>query len=345
MEINNEKKTGIKILGIETSCDETAAAVVEDGRKVLSNVIYTQIPTHTLYGGVVPEIASREHVMKINQVIKKALSDAGLAWDDIDAIAVTYGPGLVGPLLIGVSAAKAVAYAKNIPLVGVNHIEGHICANYLSNELTPPYMCLVASGGHSHIVRVDDYTEYTIIGRTHDDAAGEAFDKVARAIGLGYPGGPKVDKLAREGNPEAIQFPRASVGDSPYDFSFSGIKSAVLNYLNGAAMKGEEVNNADVAASFQQAVIDVLADHTIKAAIDYGMKNVALAGGVAANSLLRETMKARAEKAGLTFNCPELIYCTDNGAMIAAAGYHEFVAGRRADLYLNAIPNLKIGER
>ena len=229
MEINNEKKTGIKILGIETSCDETAAAVVEDGRKVLSNVIYTQIPTHTLYGGVVPEIASREHVMKINQVIKKALSDAELTWDDIDAIAVTYGPGLVGPLLIGVSAAKAVAYAKNIPLVGVNHIEGHICANYLSNELAPPYMCLVASGGHSHIVRVDDYTEYTIIGRTHDDAAGEAFDKVARAIGLGYPGGPKVDKLAREGNPEAIQFPRASVGDSPYDFSFSGIKSAVLN--------------------------------------------------------------------------------------------------------------------
>ena len=340
---------GTNILGIETSCDETAAAVVADGREVISNVIYTQIPTHTLYGGVVPEIASREHVLKINQVIKKALSDADMTWEDIDAIAVTYGPGLVGPLLIGVSTAKALAYAKGIPLVGVNHIEGHICANYLQdkneNILELPYMCLVASGGHSHIVRVDDYTKYTIIGRTHDDAAGEAFDKVARAIGLGYPGGPKVDKLAREGDPNAIEFPRASVGDSPYDFSFSGIKSAVLNYLNGAEMKGLEVNKADVAASFQQAVIDVLADHTIKAAIDNGMKSVALAGGVAANSLLRETMKERAESKGLTFHCPELIYCTDNGAMIAAAGYHEFMEGRRADLYLNAIPNLKIGER
>ena len=318
------------ILGIETSCDETAAAVVADGREVISNVIYTQIPTHTLYGGVVPEIASREHVLKINQVIKKAVEDAKVTWDEISAIAVTYGPGLVGPLLIGVSTAKALAYAKNIPLVGVNHIEGHICANYLvdtgdlwndesqdkdsdvTNEITPPYMCLVASGGHSHIVRVDDYTKYTIIGRTHDDAAGEAFDKVARAIGLGYPGGPKVDKLAREGDPSAIDFPRASVGDSKYDFSFSGIKSAVLNYLNGAEMKGLEVNTADVAASFQQAVIDVLADHTIQAALDYGMKTVALAGGVAANSLLRTTMKERAEAKGLKFHCPELIYCTDN---------------------------------
>ena len=354
---------GTNILGIETSCDETAAAVVADGREVISNVIYTQIPTHTLYGGVVPEIASREHVLKINQVIKKALSDAEMTWEDIDAIAVTYGPGLVGPLLIGVSTAKALAYAKGIPLVGVNHIEGHICANYLEDagvekengetaeemskpsSIEPPYMCLVASGGHSHIVRVDNYTEYTIIGRTHDDAAGEAFDKVARAIGLGYPGGPKVDKLAREGDPTAIEFPRASVGDSPYDFSFSGIKSAVLNYLNGAEMKGLEVNKADVAASFQQAVIDVLADHTIKAALDNNMKTVALAGGVAANSLLRTTMKERAEAKGLRFHCPELIYCTDNGAMIAAAGYHEFIAGRRADLYLNAIPNLKIGER
>ncbi|MBR1772791.1 MAG: tRNA (adenosine(37)-N6)-threonylcarbamoyltransferase complex transferase subunit TsaD [Eubacterium sp.] len=333
------------ILGIETSCDETAAAVVADGREVISNVIYTQIPTHTLYGGVVPEIASREHVLKINQVIKKAVEDAKITWEEISAIAVTYGPGLVGPLLIGVSTAKALAYAKGIPLVGVNHIEGHICANYLAGDITPPYMCLVASGGHSHIVRVDDYTKYTIIGRTHDDAAGEAFDKVARAIGLGYPGGPKVDKLAREGNPSAIDFPRASVGDSKYDFSFSGIKSAVLNYLNGAEMKGLEVNKADVAASFQQAVIDVLADHTIQAALDYGMKTVALAGGVAANSLLRTTMKERAEAKGLKFHCPELIYCTDNGAMIAAAGYHEFIAGRRADLYLNAIPNLKIGER
>ncbi|MBO4864711.1 MAG: tRNA (adenosine(37)-N6)-threonylcarbamoyltransferase complex transferase subunit TsaD [Eubacterium sp.] len=342
--MNGNPKT--VILGIETSCDETAAAVVADGREVISNVIYTQIPTHTLYGGVVPEIASREHVLKINQVIKKALSDAEMTWDDIDAIAVTYGPGLVGPLLIGVSTAKALAYAKDIPLVGVNHIEGHVCANYITDSaLEPPYMCLVASGGHSHIVSVDDYTKYTIIGRTHDDAAGEAFDKVARALGLGYPGGPKVDSLARDGNPDAIEFPRASVGDSPYDFSFSGIKSSVLNYLNGCEMKGEEVSIADVAASFQMAVIDVLCNHTIKAAIDHGMKTVALAGGVAANSLLRETMKERAEAAGLTFRCPELIYCTDNGAMIAAAGYFEFIEGRRADLYLNAIPNLKIGER
>lgn len=339
-----EKKEKTYILGIETSCDETAAAVVANGNEVISNVIYTQIPTHTLYGGVVPEIASREHVLKINQVIKKALADAEMEWEDIDAIAVTYGPGLVGPLLIGVSTAKALAYAKNIPLVGVNHIEGHICANYI-NSAEPPFMCLVASGGHSHIVRVDDHTKYTIIGRTHDDAAGEAFDKVARALGLGYPGGPKVDKLAKEGNPNAIKFPRASVGDSPYDFSFSGIKSAVLNYLNGAEMKGEEVNKADVAASFQMAVIDVLADHTIKAALDHGMKSVALAGGVAANSLLRETMKERAEAAGLTFRCPELIYCTDNGAMIASAGYFEYIQGRRADLYLNAVPNLKIGKR
>ena len=370
---NNKEKT--YILGIETSCDETAAAVVANGSEVISNVIYTQIPTHTLYGGVVPEIASREHVLKINQVIKKALTDANMQWEDIDAIAVTYGPGLVGPLLIGVSTAKALAYAKGIPLVGVNHIEGHICANYINStsqsepsqitqgvrpqwvdsthrgltpwvtSMEPPFMCLVASGGHSHIVRVDDYTKYTIIGRTHDDAAGEAFDKVARALGLGYPGGPKVDKLAREGNPDSIQFPRASVGDSPYDFSFSGIKSSVLNYLNGAEMKGEEVNKADVAASFQMAVIDVLTDHTIKAALDNGMKSVALAGGVAANSLLRETMKKRAEAAGLTFKCPELIYCTDNGAMIASAGYYEYIQGRRADLYLNAVPNLKIGER
>ena len=352
------------ILGIETSCDETAAAVVADGREVISNIIYTQIPTHTEYGGVVPEIASREHVKKINQVIEMAIEESGKTWEELEAIAVTYGPGLVGPLLIGVSAAKAIAYAKNIPLVGVNHIEGHICANYLyesgdtqdglqgetddtalTSGIKPPYMCLVASGGHSHIVRVDDYNKYTIIGRTHDDAAGEAFDKVARAIGLGYPGGPKVDKLAREGDPHAIEFPRASVGDSPYDFSFSGIKSAVLNYLNGCEMKGVEVNRADVAASFQQAVVDVLTDHTIQAAEDEGLKTVALAGGVAANTLLRETMEDKCKERGIIFNCPDFKYCTDNGAMIASAGYFEYESGARADLYLNAVPNLKIGER
>lgn len=336
----------VKILGIESSCDETAAAVVVNGREVLSNVIYSQVPTHTLYGGVVPEIASRQHVEKINQVIRKALSDADTRLEDLDAIAVTYGPGLVGPLLVGVGAAKAIAYAKNIPLVGVNHIEGHISANYVDNkELEPPFMCLVASGGHSHIVMVKDYGEYEIVGRTHDDAAGEAFDKVARAIGLGYPGGPKVDKIAREGNPHAIEFPRAVVDGCPYDFSFSGLKSAVLNYLNGAEMKHEEINKADVAASFQQAVIDVLTDHTIRAAKDHGMKQVALAGGVAANSGLREALKEAAEANGMKYYNPSMILCTDNGAMIASAGYFEYMKGVRSDITLNANPNLKIGER
>ncbi len=336
----------VKILGIESSCDETAAAVVVNGREVLSNVIYSQVPTHTLYGGVVPEIASRQHVDKINQVIRKALSDADTRLEDLDAIAVTYGPGLVGPLLVGVGAAKAIAYAKNIPLVGVNHIEGHISANYVDNkDLEPPFMCLVASGGHSHIVMVKDYGEYEIVGRTHDDAAGEAFDKVARAIGLGYPGGPKVDKIAREGNPHAIEFPRAVVDGCPYDFSFSGLKSAVLNYLNGAEMKHEEVNKADVAASFQQAVIDVLTDHTIKAAKDHGLKQVALAGGVAANSGLRESFRAAAEANGMKYYNPSMILCTDNGAMIGSAGYFEYMKGVRSDITLNANPNLKIGER
>ncbi len=336
----------VKILGIESSCDETAAAVVVNGREVLSNVIYSQVPTHTLYGGVVPEIASRQHVEKINQVIRKALSDADTRLEDLDAIAVTYGPGLVGPLLVGVGAAKAIAYAKNIPLVGVNHIEGHISANYVDNkELEPPFMCLVASGGHSHIVMVKDYGEYEIVGRTHDDAAGEAFDKVARAIGLGYPGGPKVDKIAREGNPHAIEFPRAVVDGCPYDFSFSGLKSAVLNYLNGAEMKHEEINKADVAASFQQAVIDVLTDHTIKAAKDHGLKQVALAGGVAANSGLRESLRAAAEANGMKYYNPSMILCTDNGAMIGSAGYFEYMKGVRSDITLNANPNLKIGER
>ena len=343
---DEEPQGNVTILGIESSCDETAAAVVVNGRQVLSNVIYSQVPVHTLYGGVVPEIASRAHVEKINQVIRKALNDSGKTMADIDAIAVTYGPGLVGPLLVGVNTAKAYAYAEKKPLVAVNHIEGHISANYIDNEeLVPPFMCLVASGGHSHIVRVDDYGKYTIIGRTHDDAAGEAFDKVARAIGLGYPGGPKVDALAKEGNPYAIDFPRAKVGESSYDFSFSGLKSAVLNYLNGCEMKGIEVNKADVAASFQQAVIDVLTEHTVNAAKEYGCSRLALAGGVAANSGLRDSMKQAAAKEGISFYMPELIYCTDNAAMIASAGYYEYLAGSRADISLNAIPNLKVGEK
>ena len=336
----------IYILGIETSCDETAAAVVADSREVISNVIYTQIPTHTMYGGVVPEIASREHVKKINQVIKKALSDAEMTWEDIDAIAVTRGPGLVGPLLIGVSAAKAIAYAKDIPLVGVNHIEGHICANYLTYpELMPPYMCLVASGGHSHIVRVDDYDKYTIIGRTHDDAAGEAFDKVARAIGLGYPGGPKIEKAAHEGDPFAIQFTRPKVSGGVYDFSFSGLKSQVLNYINGAQMKGEVINDKDIAASFQQTVIDTLCEHAALAIDEFGVNKFAIAGGVASNQTLRTAMEDMCQKKGVKFYHPSPILCTDNAAMIGAAGYYEYLAGKRDGWDLNAIPNLKLGER
>ncbi|MCR5367508.1 MULTISPECIES: tRNA (adenosine(37)-N6)-threonylcarbamoyltransferase complex transferase subunit TsaD [Eubacterium] len=336
----------VVILGIESSCDETAAAVVVNGRDVRSNVIYSQVPLHTIYGGVVPEIASRKHIEKVNQVIRKALSDANMTWDDITAIAVTYGPGLVGPLLVGVGTAKAISYAKKIPLVGVHHIEGHISANYIENkDLEPPFMCLVASGGHSHIVKCTDYGKYEIIGRTRDDAAGEAFDKVARAIGLGYPGGPKVDKLAKEGNPDAIEFPRAKFADAPYDFSFSGIKSAVLNYLNSCEMKGIEVNRADVAASFQKAVIEVLTDHAVRAAKDHGCDKLALAGGVAANSSLREHMRKSAEAVGISFYNPSLIFCTDNAAMIGAAGYYDYLRGIRDDYSLNAVPNLKIGSR
>ena len=281
-------KEDVLILAIESSCDETAAAVVKNGREVLSNVINTQIAIHTEYGGVVPEIASRKHIENINPVIKKALTDAGVTLDDIDAIGVTYGPGLVGALLVGVAEAKAIAFAKNKPLVGVHHIEGHISANYVENkELEPPFVALVVSGGHTHLVKVNDYGEYEIIGRTRDDAAGEAFDKVARAIGLGYPGGPKIDKLAKEGNPEAIEFPRAHVDDAPYDFSFSGIKSAVLNYINSANMQGKEINRADVAASFQKAVVDALVSRAVKLAKECGMDKLAIAGGVASNSAFR----------------------------------------------------------
>ena len=335
----------VTILAVETSCDETAAAVVENGRKVLSNVISSQIDLHTLYGGVVPEIASRKHIEKINQVMAEALLQAGKKLSDMDAVAVTYGPGLVGALLVGVSAAKAVSFASGIPLVGVHHIEGHISANYIENrDLEPPFVCLVVSGGHSHLVVVKDYGEYEILGRTRDDAAGEAFDKVARAIGLGYPGGPKIDKVSREGNPEAIAFPRATVGDSDYDFSFSGLKSAVLNYLNSCEMKGESFCQADVAASFQKAVVDVLAEHSMHAVESCGIKKFAIAGGVASNTALREALTTACEERGVTFYHPSPLLCTDNAAMIGAAGYYEYVKGVRHGYDLNAVPNLKLGE-
>lgn len=334
------------ILAIESSCDETAAAVVVNGRKVLSNVIYSQIDLHTLYGGVVPEIASRKHIEKINPVIEAALSEAKVTLSDLSAVAVTYGPGLVGPLLVGVAEAKAIAFAANKPLIGVHHIEGHICANYIEHEdLKPPFMSLVVSGGHTHLVRVIDYGKYEVIGRTRDDAAGEAFDKVARAIGLGYPGGPKIDKCAKEGNSEAIVFPKAKVEKSEYDFSFSGLKSAVLNYLNQAEMKGENIVREDVAASFQKSVVDVLTEHAVMAVREYKVHDFALAGGVASNSALRASIKAAMDKEGVNFYCPSPIFCTDNAAMIGVAAYHEFVNGNFADYSLNAIPSLKLGER
>ena len=336
----------IKILSIESSCDETAAAVVVNGRDVRSNVISSQIALHTLYGGVVPEIASRKHIEKINQVIEQALSDASVTLDDIGAIGVTYGPGLVGALLVGVAEAKAISYAKNIPLVGVHHIEGHISANYIENkELEPPFLCLVVSGGHTHLVKVLDYGKYEILGRTRDDAAGEAFDKVARAIGLGYPGGPKIEKVSHEGNPHAMEFPRAKIEDGPYDFSFSGLKSAVLNYINGCKMKGIEVVQADVAASFQKAVTDVLVGNAMKAIDEFKMDKFAIAGGVASNGTLREAMREACEKKGVKFYHPSPIFCTDNAAMIGVAAYYDFLAGKRDGLDLNAIPNLKLGER
>ena len=340
--MSKEKTT---VLAIESSCDETAAAVVVNGREVLSNVISSQIDIHKLYGGVVPEIASRKHIEKINQVIQEALEESDKTMEDIDAVCVTYGPGLVGALLVGVGAAKALAYATHKPLVGVHHIEGHISANFIENkDLEPPFLCLVASGGHSHLVIVKEYGEYEILGRTRDDAAGEAFDKVARAIGLGYPGGPKIDKLAKEGDPDAIEFPKESIDGAPYDFSFSGVKSAVLNYINGCKMKQVPYNEADIAASFQKAVVGVLVDHTMKAAKDYGIKKVAIAGGVACNSALRQAMEDACQKRGYKFYRPSPILCTDNAAMIGAAGYYEYKKGVRHGWDLNAVPGLKLGE-
>ena len=331
------------ILGIESSCDETAAAVTRDGREVLSSVINTQIAIHKKFGGVVPEVASRRHIEVIDDVIDEALAKANVTFDDIDAIAVTYGPGLVGALLVGVSTAKALAYALGKPLIPVHHIKGHITANYVAHkDLEPPFVCLVASGGHSHIVYAEDYTHYEIMGRTRDDAAGEAFDKIARVLGLGYPGGPLIDKLAKEGDPKAVVFPRVRMDGASLDFSFSGVKTAVLNYLHKLDQNGETYNKADIAASFQDAVTDVLCEHTIEAAMMKNSKIIAIAGGVAANSALRAKMTEKAGKKGIRVLYPEPVLCTDNAVMIACAGYYEYLAGNRADLTLNAIPSLRL---
>jgi len=340
------EKKDVLILAIESSCDETAASVVRNGREVLSNVISSQIALHTQFGGVVPEIASRKHIEKINQVITQALEDAKVGLDEITAIGVTYGPGLVGALLVGVAEAKAIAYAAKKPLVGVHHIEGHVSANYIENlDLEPPFVCLIVSGGHTHLVIVKDYGEFEIIGRTRDDAAGEAFDKVARAVGLGYPGGPKVDKAARSGNPHAVEFPRAKVEGSPYDFSFSGLKSAVLNHINHAKMTGQEICVPDLVASFQNAVVEALVSRAVLAAKEYGYDKLAIAGGVASNSALRAAMQAACDQEGIRFYHPSPIFCTDNAAMIGVAAYYEYQKGTRHGWDLNAIPNLKLGER
>lgn len=332
-----------RLLAIETSCDETAAAVVENGRVVLSNVVHTQIPLHQVYGGVVPEIASRSHVEMIGPVVDRALSEAGVTLDALDGIAVTHGPGLVGALLVGLNYAKALAYAAGLPFAGVNHIASHIAANYLTYpDLRPPFTCLVASGGHSHIVRVNDYGSFTLIGRTRDDAAGEAFDKIARMLGLPYPGGPALEKLAEDGDPNAIRFHSAFNEGAGFDFSFSGLKTAAINELHTRQQRGEPVNRADVAASFQRAVVEVLAEKSVRAAVEAGDGTLALAGGVAANTCLRKTMERKCKKHGIRFCCPDFRYCTDNAAMVGSAGFYRLLSAPPDALSLNAIPNLSI---
>jgi len=339
-------KKDLITLGIESSCDETSASIVKNGREVLSNIIYSQIDIHKKFGGVVPEVASRNHVDKVSQVIDEALEEAKMTMADVDVIGATYGPGLVGALLVGMTEAKALAYALKLPLVPVNHIEGHICANFIAHkELEPPFVCLIVSGGHSHIVYMEDYSKYEILGKTRDDAAGEAFDKVARTLGLGYPGGPLIDKLSKVGNPKAIDFPRSYLEKGSLDFSFSGLKSAVLNYINSCKMKKIEINNADVAASFQASVVEVLSEKAIRAAKLKKVDKLVLAGGVAANSGLRENIASRAREEGLSVYYPPLDLCTDNGAMIASSAYFDYIKGYEADMYLNAVPNLKLGEK
>ena len=329
------------ILAIESSCDETAVAIIKNGHEILANVVSTQIEIHRRYGGVVPEIASRKHLELINAVVQEALDQAHMILDDVTHIAVTYGPGLVGALLVGVATAKALAFSSGKPLIGVHHIEGHICANFLvKQDFQFPLVCLVVSGGHTNIIKITDHGQYLLLGQTKDDAAGEAYDKIARAIGLPYPGGPHIEQLAKEGNADAIELPRAWMGEDNYDFSFSGLKSAVLNHLNKAKMKGEEVNPADVAASFQQAVLDVLVQKTVRAAVENGVDTILLAGGVAANGTLRTQLQNAASEHHIQVHYPPIHFCTDNAAMIGAAAHYKAVKGDYADLTLNAVPNL-----
>lgn len=330
-------------LAIETSCDDSSVAILKNEREILTNLISSQIDIHALFGGVVPEIASRKHLEAINPLIDKALEEANISYKDLDLITVTKGPGLIGSLLVGISAAKALALATGLPLVGANHMKGHICANYLSNrDLEPPFVCLVVSGGHTYLCKINDYNDIEVVGSTRDDAAGESFDKVARKIGLGYPGGPKIDKLAKEGNPKAIDFPRVMLEKGSYDFSFSGLKTAVLNYAHNLEQRGEEINKADLAASFQDAVVDVLVEKSLMLLEETGYKQFAISGGVAANSRLRARMGEELEKRDIKFYYPETILCTDNAAMIAMAGYLDYMDGVRDDTFMKVYPNLDL---
>lgn len=340
-----QKESKVTILAIETSCDETSASIVVNGREILSNIISSQIDIHKKFGGVVPEVASRKHIESINYVIQQAIDEAEVTPDDIDAVAVTYGPGLVGALLIGINSAKALAYAWDKPLIGVNHIEGHICANYITNkDLEPPFVCLIVSGGHTHLVYVNNYGDYEVLGRTRDDAAGEAYDKIARALGLGYPGGPLIDNISKKGNKVAIQFPRVYLENNSLDFSFSGLKSAVLNYLNSCKQKNIEIIIEDVAASFQEAVVEVLVNKTIQASKDKKCKTIAMAGGVASNSRLRQLIKEKCYENNKTCLFPSQILCTDNAAMIGCAAYYKYIKNEFADSKLNAVSNLKLAK-
>lgn len=337
-------KKNIITLAIETSCDETSCAVLRDGREVLSNIISSQIEIHRKFGGVVPEVASRKHIENINSIVQQALNGANIGFEDVDIVGVTRGPGLVGALLVGISSAKAIAYALDVPLVGVNHIEGHICANYITHsDLKPPFTCLVVSGGHTYLVQANSYTDYELVGRTRDDAAGEAFDKVARSLGLPYPGGPLIDKLAATGNRNAIEFPRPCLDGNGYDFSFSGLKTAVLNYLNQAKQKDENIVVEDVAASFQQAAIEVLVEKSVILAKERNSKTIALAGGVAANTGLRNLLESRGKEEGIEIKYPSTILCTDNAAMIGSAAYFNYIDGFTSSYDLNVEPNLELG--